>query len=106
MRQAGILAAAGIYGLKNVAPRMFQDNERASKIAEYTSKQLGFEASASTNAVFIKVGERQQEILNKLLEKGVMAVAMPPDQIRMCMHLHIQDEELEVILQALKYATE
>ena len=40
MRQAGILAAAALYSLDNVVPRLGEDHERAKRIAEGNVKQI------------------------------------------------------------------
>lgn len=104
MRQSGVLAAAGIYGLQNNAPNMIKDNERAKRIADFAEKNLNVKSvHCDTNAVFIAV-EDNYKVVEKLQEKRVLAVCMPPNYIRMMTHLHIGDDEVEKIIKALKEA--
>ena len=95
MRQSGILAAAGIYGLEHNAPRMGQDNKNAKKICDFAVNELGLEAECETNGVFIMV-EDNFKMVSDLKDKGILATAAPPNMVRMMCHLHIGDGEVIV----------
>jgi threonine aldolase len=58
MRQAGILAAAGIVALEQVAPRLGEDHLRAQKLAEGLRKNRGLvldKGTPATNMIFMNL---------------------------------------------------
>lgn len=99
MRQAGYLAAAGIYALDNHVERLKQDHERAKKL-ESALNELSYVEKVTpvqTNIVIFELSGDQsaKEYLNKLEAKGVKAVQFGHKEIRLVTHLDYNDEMLE-----------
>ncbi len=106
MRQAGYLAAAGIYALENNIERLKKDHQRA-KTLENTLENLSYVKNVLpvfTNIVVFEVINSIDfnAIINKLAEKNIKVVAFGPQQIRMVTHLNFTDEMLERTVNVLK----
>ncbi|MDP2424109.1 MAG: GntG family PLP-dependent aldolase [Bacteroidales bacterium] len=99
MRQAGYLAAAGIYALDHHVERLKDDHRRAIQIAEALSKQPWVEEvlSVETNIIIFAVHDHRSvsNIMKALEEKGILTVQFGHKSIRMVTHLDIDDEMLE-----------
>ena len=99
MRQAGYLAAAGIYALDHHVERLREDHERARQIVSHL-EELPFVDSvmpADTNIVVFKLKDDldTDAFLDKLKVKGVLAVPFGPQLIRFVCHLDFDDNDLE-----------
>jgi threonine aldolase len=106
MRQAGFLAAAGIYALDNNIGRLKQDHQRAKKIGEEI-KKLPFVDElfpVDTNLVVFKLSERtnSEDFLKKLLQKNIKAVSFGKQLIRMVTHLDFNDDMLDELIKILR----
>ncbi|KEO74352.1 threonine aldolase family protein [Anditalea andensis] len=98
MRQAGILAAAGIYALDHHVERLAEDHRKAKKIGEILEKQSWVLEvfPVQTNIVIVKLKDATPaEMLAKLAEKEIRAVKFGKDQIRFVTHLDFTDEHLD-----------
>jgi threonine aldolase len=101
MRQAGILAAAGIYALDNNIGRLKQDHEKARYLGMELSKVKGFDIdleSVQTNIVIIGVertGRNPEEILSPLRSKGVLLTPGNYMGIRAVTHLDVSMEQVK-----------
>lgn len=98
MRQAGILAAAGIYALDNHFERLKEDHARARALGEILRKQSFVTETlpVSTNIVIARLGGiTPEELLKKLAEKNIKAVKFGKDLVRFVTHHDFGDEELE-----------
>lgn len=99
MRQAGVLAAAGLYALQNNVERLKEDHYRAKALSEALSSQPYVESilPVYTNIVIFNLNKK---ILNgeqfeaKLRERGIRVSAFGKDTIRMVTHLDFTDEML------------
>ncbi|SQC64430.1 Low-specificity L-threonine aldolase [Klebsiella pneumoniae] len=68
MRQAGILAAAGLYALKNNVQRLQEDHDNAAWMAEQL-RAIGADVTRhDTNMLFVRVGEEQAPALGKFMQ--------------------------------------
>ena len=78
MRQAGILAAAGLYALQNNVARLKEDHDNAAWMAEQL-RAAGAEVTRhDTNMLFVRVGEARAAALGEYLrERGVLINASP-----------------------------
>ena len=99
MRQAGYLAAAGIFALDNNVKRLKEDHANARKIGD-TLKDLPFINNIrpiQTNIIIFGVREPYtvDTFLQRLNEKGIKAAPMGPDSLRFVLHLDITDEMVE-----------
>lgn len=97
MRQAGIIAAGGLYALKNNVARTKDDHIRAKKLGEIIQKKdwVLDVFPIETNIVVVKV-ENVDGILDQLKAKGILGIAFGKNLIRFVTHLDFTDEMLEV----------
>ncbi len=107
MRQAGILAAAGIVALEQIAPRMAEDHVRAKRLAEGLAEIPGVEvASAETNILYFWLTEEasktHDEVLRELKERGVLLLGRLDGRFRAVTHYWITDEDVEHTIQAVR----
>lgn len=107
MRQAGILAAAGIVALEQVAPRMADDHRRAKQLAEGLAEIPGVEvAPAATNILYFwlteEVSKTQDEVVDELRERGVLLMGRLDGRFRAVTHYWITDEAIEQTIQAMR----
>jgi threonine aldolase len=105
MRQAGYLAAAGIYALDHHIERLKDDHQRAQQIAEALSGQSWVKEvlPVETNIVIFLVPDeiRVPDLVQKLEEKGILTVQFDHNSIRMVTHLDIDDEMVEYVVEFL-----
>lgn len=106
MRQAGYLAAAGLYALDHHISRLHEDHHRAKKLAD-TLQQLPFVKQvlpAETNIVIFELqpavnsGHFQQY----MKEKGILFIGMGQGKWRFVTHLDVDDAGITHTIQALK----
>ena len=106
MRQAGYLAAAGIYALDNRVERLKEDHQKAKKLGDLLAEMPYVKAvkPVHTNIViFDLIGNLMaDDFLKKLSEKGVQAVPFGPQTVRFVTHLDFTEEMLEVTLVILR----
>ncbi len=90
MRQAGIIAAGGLYALKNNVVRTKEDHVLAKKLGEVISKKdWALEVfPIETNIVVVKV-ENVEATLSKLEENGILGIAFGKSLIRFVTHLDV-----------------
>ena len=101
MRQAGIIAAGGIYAIENNLERLQEDNENAKLLAERLSELEKVEIepdTVDTNIVIFKIkGVDSSEFAEKLLEDG-LRVSVLHDKLRAVTHLDVdRDDILEAV---------
>ncbi|MCL4117308.1 UNVERIFIED_CONTAM: hypothetical protein GTU68_031539 [Idotea baltica] len=107
MRQAGILAAAGIYALNNNVDRLTEDHRKA-KLLEQTLKECSFVSSifdVETNIVIFEVDKKYataEDFVEKIAKFGVLSAPFSKQDVRFVTHLDIDDVKLEHTLSTLK----
>ncbi|MBA3682773.1 MAG: aminotransferase class I/II-fold pyridoxal phosphate-dependent enzyme [Bacteroidetes bacterium] len=107
MRQAGILAAAGLYALKNNVTRLKEDHDRAKKIGQELSK-LSYVESVLPVYTNIVIFNLRSEIITgaafekKLSDNGIKVSAFGKHTIRMVTHLDFDDAMMERTIGVLK----
>ena len=99
MRQAGYLAAAGLYALEHHVDRLAEDHARAAGLAEFM-KTLPFVAEikpAATNMVLFRLTEGQDGtlLLSHLEALGVRLIAMDRHWLRAVLHYDVGDAEVQ-----------
>lgn len=90
MRQAGILAAAGLYALDNNVDRLAVDHEMASRLAQQLTGIDGLEligGQAHTNMVYLSAGDKGADFLNYCQQQGLLFTGTGP--ARLVLHKHI-----------------
>lgn len=102
MRQAGILAAAGIIALETMTERLVEDHTRARRLAEGLSTVDGIDLdldSQHTNMVFFKLANMVpfsiDEFIQALKVKGLLVGGADKNHIRMVTHVWIDDQAVE-----------
>lgn len=107
MRQAGILAAAGLYALDNHLHRLADDHLRARQLAEclasFPNVSVDFDA-CKTNIVIatFKSDFNTAEFVAKLKERGVLAIAFAKDRVRFVTHLDVSEEDVKSAIAVLR----
>ncbi|NVO19200.1 MAG: aminotransferase class I/II-fold pyridoxal phosphate-dependent enzyme [Bacteroidetes bacterium] len=106
MRQAGILAAAGIYALDNHVERLKHDHRRARQLGEIL-KHLPFVESIvpiESNLLFFNIDSSfpASEFLGKLKRNNIHALALSPQTVRFVTHIDFTDEMLMETERVLK----
>ena len=105
MRQAGILAAAGLYALDHHIERLADDHANAKRLAESLNAIPGISVDLSrvqSNMVFLEpAAEDAQALYQFLLERGiVLGGAEPP--IRVVMHLDVSSGDVDTVIDAVQ----
>ena len=98
MRQAGLIAAGGLYAINNHIQRLADDHLRARRLAEAVSVMDGFTVdidTIETNMVYVKGLIAGQDIVDQLAVHGVDVLTVGQNMIRAVTHLHITDEDIE-----------
>lgn len=108
MRQAGIIAAAGLYALQNNVDRLYQDHFNAKRLAGGLANLAGIEVSpksVETNIVLasIKSGWGSGAALSAAArEKGVLFHPIDKRTIRLVTHLDVSTTDIDRAVQVLK----
>lgn len=106
MRQAGILAAAGIYALDNHIDKLKEDHRRAKQIAEVLTTQAYIKnvLPVETNIVIFTLQDeyKSETFENRMREHHIKVSAFGKQTIRMVTHLDFTDDMLEKVIAALK----
>ena len=103
MRQVGILAAACLYALDNNVERLADDHARASQISRIVEEARGMELvfPVDTNIVIFTIGGADAaELVSKLADRGILALAIGPGRVRMVTHLDITDDDIDYFEEA------
>jgi threonine aldolase len=109
MRQAGIIAAAGVYALRHHVDRLAEDHERARELAEGLARIPGIAVDPSrveTNIVVFDVGQLgADEFGSRTLRRhGVRFSVLGPTTVRAVTHLDIPSDGVARALEAAREA--
>jgi len=96
MRQAGFIAAAGIYALENNIARLEEDHIHAKKIAETISKKgfVKMVLPVETNIIIFELDNTisAPELVSKLKLENILGYAISPNRVRLVLHLDINEQ--------------
>ena len=96
MRQAGVLAAAGLYALDHHVQRLAEDHANAQHLAE-SLKALGYEVEpVQTNMVYVQMGAGAEALKVFAAARGLKLSAAP--RLRMVTHLDVSREQIEQVV--------
>jgi len=105
MRQAGYLAAAGIYAMDHHIERLADDHKNAKTLSDVllTKDFVTSILAVETNIVIATIGGKYTaaQLVATLKEKGVLAIAMTPTQVRFVFHLDISENDLARTIEIL-----
>ncbi|HEX7734515.1 MAG TPA: GntG family PLP-dependent aldolase [Ktedonobacteraceae bacterium] len=114
MRQAGILAAAGIVGLEQMIERLAEDHENSKALAQGLADYPQIEiqpARVVTNIVIFSLrtpggqllGKTETDLfVRKTGEQGILVSAITPEKIRAVTHYGIDGEDIKTALHAIR----
>jgi threonine aldolase len=107
MRQAGIIAAAGIVALETMIERLADDHERARRLAEAVAERWpdsGLDPdSVRTNCVILRHPE-PHALIDHLGAEGVLAGSSAPGTVRLMTHLDVDDDGIDRARKAIATA--
>jgi len=113
MRQAGILAAAGIVALETMTGRLSEDHARARKLADGLKQVPGLvldQEVPATNMVFLsltpEVKSDTSEVVEKLKRRGILAGVTGQRSFRLVLHYWIDDAGVEKTVAAFRAAVQ
>jgi threonine aldolase len=111
MRQAGILAAAGIVALETMIDRLAEDHFHAKKIAEKLGAIYGLHIDGGippSNMIFIslddKVKHKSAEIAAFLKHEGILVSTVGERRFRLVTHYWIKENDLDLLAPAFQRA--
>jgi len=111
MRQAGILAAAGIVALETMVDRLAEDHQRARNLADGLQQVRGLELDAgtpATNMVFVSLAANvpvnARQVAARLKELGVLVGVVAERRFRLVTHYWIDDDGVDVAVRAFSGA--
>ncbi|WP_317173931.1 threonine aldolase family protein [Mucilaginibacter glaciei] len=104
MRQAGFLAAAGIYALDHHVERLKIDHTHAQIMADalLNTSWVTKVVPVETNIILFDTVEPADVVLRKLVENGIKASSTDTHRIRFVTHLDIHPEQVEYVVSELK----
>jgi len=108
MRQAGILAAAGIIALENMVERLEEDHKNARILGEGLADISGIKvdlATIQTNMVYFDLRESSMDtfqFLPKLAEYNILGSPRPPTKVRLVTHYGINEEDIYTTIKVIK----
>ncbi|MFQ6116984.1 MAG: low-specificity L-threonine aldolase [Candidatus Bipolaricaulia bacterium] len=98
MRQAGILAAAGLYALEHHIERLAEDHENArlihDNLKKFEPELLELEPVATNILIFSLKKMAAEELAARLRERGILIHAIGPRQVRLVTHLDVRREDV------------
>ena len=107
MRQAGIIAAAGITALEEMVDRLAEDHKNARRLAEGLANINGLSiepARVQTNIIYFELDENRmtaKELVTELDKKGVKLLALGEGRLRAVTHYGISAEDIDLTIKTL-----
>ena len=98
MRQAGMLAAAGLYALDHQVERLAEDHANAAFLGQALAA-AGYQVEpVQTNMVYVQIGARAQALKAFCAERGIRLSAAP--RLRLITHQDVSRQQLETVITA------
>jgi threonine aldolase len=109
MRQAGVLAAAGIVALETIVPRMADDHQRARQLAAGLAAlpEVTLDpGTPQTNMVYLSLGNgislNAREVAQRLKERDVLVGVVGPRRFRLVTHYWIDEPAVQKAVAAFQ----
>jgi len=106
MRQAGFMAAAGIYALEHNVARLTDDHRHAKEIATALQEKdfVGEILPVETNIIIFEVKGRftARDLAAKMKGLGILLIAISPKQVRIVVHLDISPENVQQTIKVIQ----
>jgi threonine aldolase len=106
MRQAGIIAAAGVYALEHMVDRLAEDHENAKTLARGIAELPVVDLdpdTIDTNIVIFRAGDAVG-FTRALKHEGVLCTMPGPGRIRMVTHYGIERSDIDEVLARVRSA--
>jgi threonine aldolase len=100
-RQAGVLAACGLYALEHNIDRLTEDHANAKRLAEGLNAVDGLSVYNATNMVFMRMDEALISPLADYLAQRNILISRQVPEVRLVTHLDISRDDIETMLKAL-----
>jgi threonine aldolase len=108
MRQAGVLAAAGVVALDEMVERLAEDHTNARRLAEGLStlaRLAVIPTAIRTNMVYVDIEDKDMTsdlLVERLSAKGVLVLPTSPRRVRAVTHYQVASEDVEEALDAFQ----
>jgi len=109
MRQAGVLAAAGLVALGEMIPQIKLDHENARILADGISQIDGLDIdprNVKTNIVYFGLASNKMttsDLVQKMEDRGIRFLALGPNQFRMVTHYGIERKDISTTLDVMAH---
>jgi threonine aldolase len=103
MRQAGVIAAAGIVALETMVERLADDHERAHRLATAMAERWPGSvdpAIVRTNIVCARLDALPDDFISKLAALGVRTGTIDPRTLRLVTHKDVDDDDIASVIKA------
>jgi threonine aldolase len=106
MRQAGTIAAGGLYALKNNVQKLKEDHLKAKQLEicllerDWVADVIPVETNIVV--VILKKHEQREQIIELLAKENIRIMAFGPGMLRMVTHLDVSMNEIDQVCEALK----
>jgi threonine aldolase len=107
MRQAGVIAAAGLVALRTMVDRLSEDHRRARRIAEAVAERwsgCGLDPASVRTNIVVFAHDDVSALLGHLLAEGVQAGTIAPGVCRLVTHHDVDDAGIERAIEAIATA--
>jgi threonine aldolase len=104
MRQAGVIAAAGVVALETMVERLADDHARARTLADALARRFPGSIDPTrvvTNVVCARSACLPADLLPALAERGIRAGTIDPDTTRFVTHKDVDDDDIARVVRAL-----
>ena len=103
MRQAGVIAAAGVVALETMVERLADDHDRARRLADALADRFpgSIDAPVATNIVCACASALPDGILPTLSARGILAGTIDVDTVRFVTHKDVDDADITRVIDAL-----
>jgi threonine aldolase len=109
MRQAGVLAAAGIMALETIVPRLVEDHQKADELASGLSAIPGVildPGTPHTNMVYLSLGDQipidAKEVALRMKERNILVGVTGPRRFRLVTHFWITQKDIAHTVEAFR----
>jgi threonine aldolase len=98
MRQAGVLAAAGLVAIRTMVERLHEDHSRARKLAEVVAETVapGYDPTTCRTNVVCFEHDDAEGLCGQLAAHGVLAGTLSSTRVRLVTHADVDDAQLEL----------
>jgi threonine aldolase len=106
MRQAGVIAAAGLVGMRHGFERLAADHQRAHRLATAVADRwpAAVDPLAVTTNIVIFSHREPDVLLRHLAQAGVLGGTVAPGRVRLVTHADVDDDAIDVACRAIAAA--